>query len=155
MMIRIKKFHLQDVLPHIGKHHKYFYAHGKLYRIKLRDSRMMLFAETQHCACCLVPGDHFWLEHSGCFTPHFNLYAINHCGHAVMLTLDHIIPRSKGGTREPHNIQLLCANCNRIKQNKMMSIEELRARRCNGNKVLTAYIKERLQNLQHKTSVVA
>ena len=31
------------------------------------------------------------------------------------MTIDHIIPRSKGGTNDPDNLQLLCAPCNSTK----------------------------------------
>lgn len=37
------------------------------------------------------------------------------CGSADNLTLDHIMPASKGGTSEISNLQLLCADCNNKK----------------------------------------
>ena len=37
------------------------------------------------------------------------------------LEVDHIIPRSKGGTDHKHNLQLLCGNCNRKKGNRSQS----------------------------------
>lgn len=37
----------------------------------------------------------------------------NICGKAdVALTIDHIIPLSKGGTHTVENVQPLCVNCN-------------------------------------------
>ena len=36
------------------------------------------------------------------------------------LTIDHIIPRSKGGTDHLENLQLLCAACNSIKRDRPM-----------------------------------
>ncbi|MCY4145376.1 MAG: DNA methyltransferase [Chloroflexi bacterium] len=36
------------------------------------------------------------------------------------LEVDHIIPRSKGGTDHSENLQLLCGSCNRIKGNRGM-----------------------------------
>lgn len=41
------------------------------------------------------------------------------CGATDNLTLDHIIPRSKGGTSEPENLQTLCKRCNTSKGNKL------------------------------------
>ena len=34
------------------------------------------------------------------------------------LTIDHIVPRSKGGTNDPDNLQLLCGACNSTKGNR-------------------------------------
>ena len=36
------------------------------------------------------------------------------------LELDHIVPRSKGGTDHGENLQLLCSDCNRSKGNRPM-----------------------------------
>lgn len=36
------------------------------------------------------------------------------------LELDHIVPRSKGGTDQSENLQLLCNDCNRRKGNRPM-----------------------------------
>ena len=43
------------------------------------------------------------------------------------LTLDHIVPRSRGGPDAPENLQLLCASCNSKKGNRL-TLPELRAR---------------------------
>lgn len=39
-------------------------------------------------------------------------YACRSCGSKRRLTIDHIHPRSKGGTDHPDNLQTLCRSCN-------------------------------------------
>lgn len=59
------------------------------------------------------------------------------CGTTKGLTLDHIVPKSKGGSkRNPQNHQLLCRRCNRFKGN----MDDLEAKRLlkqlrRGNKI--------------------
>lgn len=50
---------------------------------------------------------------------HLNLYGRNRHGHLVLMTRDHVIPRSKGGPNRMHNCQTMCAPCNRRKADKM------------------------------------
>lgn len=35
-----------------------------------------------------------------------------HCGTTEKLTVDHIVPRSRGGTNDINNLQILCRACN-------------------------------------------
>ena len=41
------------------------------------------------------------------------------CGCDKNLNIDHIIARSKGGTDELNNLQILCWNCNKKKSNRL------------------------------------
>lgn len=40
------------------------------------------------------------------------------CGSGDWLTIDHIKPRSKGGTNAPSNLQTLCYDCNHLKADR-------------------------------------
>jgi 5-methylcytosine-specific restriction endonuclease McrA len=45
-------------------------------------------------------------------------HACQHCGAKnVPLTIDHIVPRSKGGSHVQTNLQVLCEPCNQAKAN--------------------------------------
>lgn len=50
---------------------------------------------------------------------HLNLYAIDENNYEIMITSDHIIPKSKGGSEQIENRQPLCMKCNLKKGNKM------------------------------------
>jgi len=50
---------------------------------------------------------------------HFNLYAIDKNGDEVLMTKDHVIPRSKGGPDKVENYQTLCTKCNSKKGNNL------------------------------------
>jgi len=49
---------------------------------------------------------------------HLNLYAIDDKGEEVLMTKDHIIPKSKGGSEKLDNMQTMCTFCNCEKDNK-------------------------------------
>ncbi len=48
------------------------------------------------------------------------------CRATRQLTIDHIIPTSKGGTDDDNNLQILCFACNQIKGNRIINIKKLR-----------------------------
>jgi hypothetical protein len=47
--------------------------------------------------------------------------ACQHCGTTDNLTIDHIHPRSRGGSGEDDNLQTLCRRCNSAKNNRLAS----------------------------------
>jgi hypothetical protein len=49
------------------------------------------------------------------------------CDEGGTLHCDHIIPYSRGGPTEESNLQTLCATCNLIKRNRIMSLAEVRS----------------------------
>lgn len=83
------------------------------------------------CTCCPIKGLYFALER----TPgprlsvynewHFNLYGKNIRGHEVLLTKDHIVPRSAGGDDSMDNLQPMCIRCNTKKGSKSMEVFKL------------------------------
>lgn len=46
--------------------------------------------------------------------PHLNLWALDG-DRLVLMTQDHIFPRSKGGSNGMHNLQTMCSDCNTAK----------------------------------------
>lgn len=46
-------------------------------------------------------------------------YSCQHCGAKSHLSIDHILPVSRGGTSEDENLQVLCMSCNTSKGNKL------------------------------------
>lgn len=46
-------------------------------------------------------------------------YECKHCGTKENLTVDHIVPESKGGSHELDNLQTLCGSCNSKKGVKL------------------------------------
>lgn len=48
------------------------------------------------------------------------------CGATNELTIDHVVPRSKGGGSHRENLQCLCGPCNRWKDSEIMSAEQYR-----------------------------
>jgi len=93
-----------------------FYGH----RIDLRSQRLRNFRENGvHCVSCGIKGSLFRLErHTKQETDkdwHLNLYAFDDSGKMILMTRDHIIPRSKKGPNKLYNLQPMCEKCNRRK----------------------------------------
>lgn len=123
---------LENVVPHIiqpsennKKSFKTFHINNTFYQVKMSGQRMALLGREKECRCCGHTGVLFRLEISGCLKPHFNLYAAHQDG-LLLMTMDHIVPKSQDGETNPENLQLLCKICNEKKRNKNISINELR-----------------------------
>jgi 5-methylcytosine-specific restriction endonuclease McrA len=77
------------------------------------------------CKCCGIAGNVFYLErtkgdgYSIYHEWHLNLYAQNEFGQEVLMTKDHILPKSKGGENTLENYQPMCEPCNKNKGNKI------------------------------------
>ena len=137
--IRIATFKPQEVLPfvvtddtvlklrqqHIKKSSEQWKkVVEKIYNgfsVKMNSQRYQLFAtKGLTCVKCGITGSFFALEriNSTRDNPlrfHFNLYAIDDNGEEVLITKDHIIPKSKGGKNTLNNYQVMCYNCNQEK----------------------------------------
>lgn len=103
---------------------------GNLFDVKVSSLRLELFRQNPKCVSCHRVG-HLWIlqAHHRFETPHLNLYYVGEedCGEwknlckdgMVLMTKDHIIPRSKKGPTTLENLQTMCAICNGKKGNKM------------------------------------
>jgi len=51
-------------------------------------------------------------------------FTCQHCGTRILLSVDHIIPESQGGTLDLANLQTLCSKCNSRKGTKILEKDE-------------------------------
>lgn len=76
------------------------------------------------CVKCGLEGKYFCLERNhGSNRSHFNLYAVANDGKEILMTKDHIIPKSLGGKDAISNYQTMCALCNVAKGNSVGATE--------------------------------
>ncbi|MCK5016565.1 MAG: HNH endonuclease [Candidatus Peribacteraceae bacterium] len=92
--------------------------------IRMDSLRYQLFANSVKCVCCGIEGVFFAKELSSPKskqkTCHLNLYAIDSEGKEVLMTKDHIVPKSKGGIKNYiNNLQVMCKHCNELKGNSL------------------------------------
>jgi hypothetical protein len=91
--------------------------------INIRTLRLFAFKEKGlTCVKCGITGVFFCKERSIKLDPlnnnqwyHFNLYGHNAHGTEVLMTVDHIVPKAKGGYDSIDNLQTMCYKCNNKK----------------------------------------
>lgn len=92
--------------------------------INMGSLRYQTFAEKGvKCAYCGVEGRYFAKEkhpNSNSVSYHFNLYAIDDNGDEILMTKDHILPKSKGGLDNIDNMQTMCTLCNQQKKDNVL-----------------------------------
>jgi len=115
------EFSLDEVLPYTTAPHPVYRMYLDKYLVKMRSLRYDTFRiKGQDCVVCQCKGNVFLLEINGKPKfPHFNLYAKKD-GRLMMMTKDHIIPKSKGGPDHIDNMQPMCLSCNNKKGDKII-----------------------------------
>jgi len=89
--------------------------------IKTVSQRYQLFKSKCRCVKCGRVGSMMSMDtdvHASRITFHFNLYCIER-GRAILMTKDHIMPKSKGGRNQMKNYQTMCEYCNRRKADRI------------------------------------
>jgi len=129
--IRIATFTPEELLPHVVKEgKKEFIIDGNVYTVRMDSSRYFVFRRSLECVACGIKGSKMILEiNQHDKSPHFNLYAEEN-GKLILMTKDHIHPKSKGGKNEIENYATMCAICNNLKGNdESLTDESIRALR--------------------------
>lgn len=122
--------------PHVFDPH-YFKVRDKDHEVNLGAPRYHVLKKNRSCVCCGVIGTKMFLdldeqttEKDGVPRYHFNLYAETYdtlrCQtHYVLMTRDHIVPRSQGGAEDMSNYQTMCFNCNCLKDVTSMTLDQM------------------------------
>lgn len=108
-VLSLAKFSCQEILPKIGVKSMVFTVSDQEFVVKLLSLRLLLFKRNTTCVSCGRKGSYFSLDlpinHR---RPHLNLYSED----GVLMTKDHIIPKSLGGPDKLDNLQTMCVECN-------------------------------------------
>ena len=87
------------------------------YKVQAKDDRYLNFIINGfRCNKCGIKGKYVNLECNSRIGNHLNVYGIDGSGKEVLLTKDHIYPKSKGGLDDIKNYQVLCERCNNNKK---------------------------------------
>jgi len=91
------------------------------------------------CLFCGLQATHLsWDKHLATDKkPHPNLWHIKASGQKIMMTVDHIIPRARGGSNHTDNLMPLCEKCNSKKGTRiafcLLDTKQLATRHINTN----------------------
>jgi len=91
--------------------------------IKLGSDRYECFKfKGLRCVTCGIVGTYFVKEMCASQkheSYHMNLYGTDPSGREVLMTKDHILPKSRGGLNHISNYQTMCTHCNSDKGNRL------------------------------------
>lgn len=110
-------YSIEQVLSDIGDFNREFDGDS----IHMGSDRYLNFKHNGTvCVSCGIPGLYFRKERNyGDDKYHFNLYGSSIDGIEVLMTKDHILPKSLGGKDHLSNYQTMCTVCNGKKSNRL------------------------------------
>lgn len=86
--------------------------------VKITSQRYAVFQKSTECCECGLVGSFLAVERDEKMKPkpskhfHINMYGVDTNGKEILMTKDHIKPKSKGGKSEIDNYQTMCTSCN-------------------------------------------
>ena len=122
-MERVMVVPVEDVLPFVVKDKRDEGAERNYggHMVKMWSLRYQIFQKSLVCCNCGIKGEYFALEKPEADPGtryHFNLYARLDSGAEVLITKDHVVPKSKGGTDSVNNMRTMCKVCNEMRSNR-------------------------------------
>ena len=123
-LVHIAERPVRDILA--GHFHTKITVDGYTYYVNQHSLRYKTFDRSCVCCCCGIVGTRMFLDTPdyGCGRAHFNLYA-EWNGRLVLMTKDHVIPRSKGGEDVVENMRIMCTVCNGHRGDLDIPLDEL------------------------------
>ncbi len=127
-MIRYGVVPIHEVLPHVLYEHRIpgsdYLGQRREYlgeSVSMASHRLQTFScHGIKCVGCNLEGQFFAIErYPQDVSYHLNLYSLDIDGKEILMTKDHIIPRSKGGKDVLTNYQTMCSPCNIQKGSKV------------------------------------
>lgn len=127
-LVHLGEFSLDEVLPYITEEDtkKIYVVDGIEHQVRMNSDRYFVFKDNNICVACGLEGSKMVLDiNPGDQSPHFNMYAEEN-GRLVLMTKDHILAKSQGGTDELSNYQTQCSICNNLKGAYCLTNEQVR-----------------------------
>ncbi len=90
----------------------------EIFNGKVTHHRLRVFKQKGYkCVVCDIEGDNVKLTKDNSGAIHLDLYSGDR-----LMTIDHTIPKSKGGNNHINNLKPMCCKCNSEKGNNLIDV---------------------------------